>query len=137
MEKIQMLGKVSIKQVVTDGYKQKAGQQLQEEMEKINGDIAAYEDSMQKAITKLTLQGEPNVELYRRQFAAEKDKLTAYKEQLKQSLDAILTLPDGELVDAGESNFLQEIRVGEPFTAAANCEIVVRDDVVIAIREKA
>ena len=31
---------------------------------------------MQKAITKLTLKGDPNVEAYRRQFMAEKEKLT-------------------------------------------------------------
>lgn len=137
MDKIQMMGKLVIKQVVTDGYKEKASQQLKEEMEKINSDIAAYEDSMQKAITKLTLKGEPNVELYRRQFMAEKEKLTSYKEQLKLSLDAIMALPDGEIVDAGEGNFLQEIHVGEPFAASTSCEVIVKDDIVVAINAKA
>ena len=136
MDSIQMLGKVVIKQVVTDGYKQKAGGQFQEEIIKTETDIKTYEESMNKAITKLTLQGEPNVEMYRRQFMAEKDKLVAYKDQLKMSLQAIMDLPDGEIVETGEGNFLQQITIGEPFTANVSCEIILKDDIVIAINPK-
>ena len=133
MNSIQMLGKLVNKQVVTDGYKQKAGGQFQVEIEKIEQDIKTYEESMNKAITKLTLQGEPNVEMYRRQFMAEKDKLVAYKDQLKASLQAILDLPDGEIIETGEGNFLQEVTVGQPFTASVSCEVLLKDDIVIAI----
>ncbi|MBQ6852644.1 MAG: hypothetical protein IJO07_00535, partial [Peptococcaceae bacterium] len=122
-----------IKQVVTDSYKQKAGGQFRVEIEKIEQDIKTYEESMNKAITKLTLQGEPNVEMYRRQFMAEKDKLVAYKDQLKTSLQAILDLPDGEIIETGEGNFLQEVTVGQPFTASVSCEVLLKDDIVIAI----
>ena len=133
MDKIQMMGKLTIKQVVTDGYKQKAGGQVQVELDKIDNDIKVYDENMQKAITKLTLKGDPNVEVYRRQFMAEKEKLTAYKEQLKLSLQAVLDLPDGEIVETGEGNFLQEVKVGEPFTANVSCEIILKDDIVVAI----
>ncbi len=133
MDKIQMLGKLVIKQVVTDGYKQKAGGQLQKEIDKINQDITVYDENMQKAITKLTLKGDPNVEAYRRQFMAEKEKLVAYREQLNQSLKAIYDLPDGEIVESGEGNFLQEVKVGEPFSANVSCEIILKDDIVMAI----
>ena len=133
MDKIQMLGKLVIKQVVTDGYKQKAGGQLHTEIDKINQDITVYDENMQKAITKLTLKGDPNVEAYRRQFMAEKEKLVAYREQLNQSLKAIYDLPDGEIVESGEGNFLQEVKVGEPFSANVSCEIILKDDIVMAI----
>ena len=133
MDKIQMLGKLVIKQVVTDGYKQKAGGQLQTEIDKINQDITVYDENMQKAITKLTLKGDPNVEAYRRKFMAEKEKLVAYREQLNQSLKAIYDLPDGEIVESGEGNFLQEVKVGEPFSANVSCEIILKDDIVMAI----
>ena len=133
MDKIQMQGKLVIKQVVTDGYKQKAGSQLQAEIDKINQDVTVYDENMQKAITKLTLKGDPNVEAYRRQFMAEKEKLVAYREQLNQSLKAIYDLPDGEIVESGEGNFLQEVKVGEPFSANVSCEIILKDDIVMAI----
>ncbi len=133
MDKIQMMGKLVIKQVVTEGYKQKAGQQFQTEIDKVDSDIAVYDENMQKAITKLTLKGDPNVEMYRRQFMAEKEKLAAYKEQLKLSLQAVMDLPDGEIVETGEGNFLQEVKVGEPFTANVSCEIILKDDIVMAI----
>ena len=134
MDKIQMLGKVIIKQIVTDQYKEKAGKQFQDEIQKVDGDIATYDENMQKAITKLTLKGDPNIEMYRRQFMAEKEKLTAYKEQLKASLQAVQDLPDGQIIDTGEGNFLQEVKVGDTFTANVNCEVVLKDDVVIAIQ---
>lgn len=137
MDKIQMMGKLTIKQVVTDGYKSKAGSQVQVEIDKINEDIKVFDESMNKAITKLTLQGEPNVDMYRRQFMGEKDKLVTYRDQLKMSLQAILELPEGEIVETGEGNFLQEIRVGEPFTANVSCEVILKDDIVIAINPKA
>lgn len=133
MNSIQMLGKLVIKQVVTDGYKQKAGSQFQVEIEKIEADIKTYEESMNKAITKLTLQGEPNIEMYRRQFMAEKEKLVAYKDQLKASLQAIQELPDDDIIETGEGNFLQQVTVGEPFTPNVSCEVILKDDIVIAI----
>ena len=136
MNSIQMLGKLVIKQVVTDGYKEKAGGQFRVEIEKIEQDIKAYEESMNKAITKLTLQGEPNVEMYRRQFMAEKDKLVSYKDQLKVSLQAIMDRPNGEIIETGEGNFLQQVTVGEPFTASVSCEIILKDDIVMAINRQ-
>ena len=136
MDKIQMMGKLVIKQVVTQGYKQTAGAKVQVEIDKIEDDIKVYEDSMQKAITKLTLQGDPNVEAYRRQFMGEKDKLVNYREQLRLSLQTIMDLPEGEIVETGEGNFLQELKVGDSFTASVSREIILKDDVVIAINAK-
>ena len=57
MNSIQMLGKLVIKQVVTDGYKEKAGGQFRVEIEKIEQDIKAYEESMNKAMEMLYSQG--------------------------------------------------------------------------------
>ena len=137
MDKSQMMGKLTIKQVGTDGYKAKAGSQVQAEIDKMEEDIKVFDESMNKAITKLTLQGDPNVDMYRRQFMGEKDKLVTYRDQLKMSLQAILDLPEGEIVETGEGNFLQEIRVGEPFTANVSCDVILKDDIVIAINPKA
>ena len=105
MDKIQMMGKLVIKQVVTDGYKQKAGQQFQTEIDKVDSDIAVYDENMQKAITKLTLKGDPNVEMYRRQFMAEKEKLAAYKEGLKDQVVA----KDEKLNKLGYAAYLEQM----------------------------
>ena len=67
----------------------------------------------------------------------EKEKLVTYRDQLKMSLQAIMELPQGEIVETGEGNFLQEIRVGEPFTANVSCDVILKDDIVIAINPKA
>lgn len=136
MDQIQMMGKLVIKNVVTEGYKNKAGQQFKVELEKIDNDIKVYEENMNKAITKLTLKGDPNVEAYRRQFMGEKEKLAAYKQQLQTSLDAVMELPEGEIVESGEGNFLQEIKVGEQFSPNVSVEVILKDDIVMAINPK-
>ena len=136
MDQIQMMGKLVIKNVVTEGYKNKAGQQFKVELEKIDNDIKVYEENMNKAITKLTLKGDPNVEAYRRQFMGEKEKLAAYKQQLQTSLAAVMDLPEGEIVESGEGNFLHEIKVGEQFSPNVSVEVILKDDIVMAINPK-
>ena len=64
MDKIQMMGKLVIKQVVTDGYKQKAGQQFQTEIDKVDSDIAVYVKICRKPL-QTDLKRDPNVEMYR------------------------------------------------------------------------
>lgn len=134
MESIKILGKMTVKQIVTDDYKVKAGQKFQAEIEKMEQDIAAYEKEMNKTITELTLKAHPQVEQVRRQLNGEKDKLLMYKEQLQMSLQAIAELPLGELVETGEGNFIQEIKVGDHFQDSASCEVILKDDIVQEIK---
>lgn len=42
----------------------------------------------------------------------------------------------GTLVDSGEGNYLQEIRVGDNFAENTVCEVILKDDVVVEIRKK-
>lgn len=135
MESIQILGKLMIKQIVTEDYKMKAGSKFQEEMQKVEEEISAYEKEMNKHLTELTLKGYPQVEQVRRQLNAEKEKLAMYREQLKMSMQSIAELPLGEIVDTGEGNFIQQIKVGDTFAGASACEILLKDDVVIEIKQ--
>ena len=118
MDMIQMMGKLTIKQVVTDGYKAKAGSQVQVEIEKINDDIKTFDESMNKAITKLTLQGDPNVDMYRRQFMGEKEKLVTYRDQLKNE-------PAGDYGPAGRrnrGNRGRQLPAGNPRRRTIHCK---------------
>lgn len=133
MESIKVLGKMTVKQVVTEGYKLKVGQQVQAEINKMTEDIAAYEKEMNKTITELTLKAHPQVDQVRRQLNAEKEKLVIYKEQLQMSLQEIADMPEGNLVETGEGNFIQELKVGDHFPTNTNCEVILKDDIIIEI----
>lgn len=132
MESIKILGKVSLKQVVDDEYKKKAGQELQNAIAKVDEELANFDKNMSKTITELTLKAHPQVEQVRRQFNAEREKISVYKDQLTASIKAILDLEDGSRVDAGEANFIQELKVGDDF-GSTNIEVVIQGDKVIEI----
>lgn len=132
MESIKILGKVTLKQVVNDEYKQKASKELQNAIAKVDEELANFDKNMNKTITELTLKAHPQVEQVRRQFNAEREKIAVYKDQLTSSIKAILDLEDGSRVDAGEANFIQELKVGDDF-GSTNVEVVIRGDKVIEI----
>ena len=132
MESIKILGKVTLKQVVDDEYKQKASKELQNAIAKVDEELVNFDKNMNKTITELTLKAHPQVEQVRRQFNAEREKIAVYKDQLTSSIKAILDLEDGSRVDAGEANFIQELKVGDDF-GSTNVEVVIRGDKVIEI----
>ena len=132
MESIKILGKVTLKQVVDDEYKKKAAQELQNAIAKVDEELANFDKNMNKTITELTLKAHPQTEQVRRQFSAEREKISVYKEQLTTSIKAILDLEDGSRVDAGEANFIQELKVGDDF-GSTNVEVVIQGDKVIEI----
>lgn len=136
MESIQIMGKVLIKQIVTEQYKEKTGAEFRKAIQKVDEELAAFDKDMNKTLTELTLKARPQVEQLRRQFNMERDKIAVYKEQLLASIKEIADLEFGTLVDSGEGNFLQEIKVGDDFAANTVCEVVLQDDIVIEIKKK-
>ncbi len=136
MESIQILGKVQIKQIVTEQYKEKTSADFRKAIETVDGELANFDKDMNKTLTELTLKAHPQVEQLRRQFNLEREKIAAYKEQLLSSIKEIADLEMGTLVDSGEGNYLQEIRVGDNFAENTVCEVILKDDVVVEIRKK-
>jgi len=132
MESIKILGKATIKQIVDDQYKMRAVAELQAAADKVDEELAKFDKDMSKTMTELTLKGHPQIEQLRRQFNMEREKISIYKEQLAQSIKGIADLPLGSKVDAGEANFIQELKIGDNF-ALTNCEIIVEGDTVVAI----
>ena len=134
MESLQMMGKVLIKQVVTENYKVKARAEFQKAIAKVDEELAVFDKEMQKTLTELTLKAHPQVEQLRRQFNLEREKISIYKEQLLASVKEVADLELGALVDGGEGNFIKEIKIGDNFTQNSTCEIILKDDVVIEIK---
>ena len=131
MESLQMMGKVLIKQVVTENYKVKASAEFQKAIAKVDEELAVFDKEMQKTLTELTLKAHPQVEQLRRQFNLEREKISIYKEQLLASVKEVADLELGALVDGGEGNFIKEIKIGDNFTQNSTCEIILKDDVDI------
>lgn len=133
MRNLQVMGKVTYKQVVTESYKEKARKEVENEISNIDDEVANFDKQMSKTITELTLKAHPQTEALRQQFNAEREKILLYKEQLKESIKTIDDLEMGARVDAGEGNFVSELAIGDSFTEKLSCEVVVEDDVIVEI----
>ena len=136
MESIKMMGKVQIKQIVTEQYKEKTSAEFRKAIQAVDEELANFDKEMNKTLTELTLKAHPQVEQLRRQFNLEREKIAVYKEQLLASIKEIADLEMGALVDGGEGNYLQEIHVGDKFAENTLCEVILQDDVVLEIRKK-
>ncbi len=136
MESIQIMGKVQIKQIVTEQYKEKTGAEFRQAIQSVDDELANFDKEMNKTLTELTLKAHPQVEQLRRQFNMEREKIAVYKEQLLASIKEIADLEMGALVDSGEGNYLQEIHVGDNFAEHTQCVVVIKDDVVVEIKTK-
>lgn len=133
MRNLQVMGKVTYKQVVTESYKEKARKEVENEISNIDDEVANFDKQMSKTITELTLKAHPQTEALRQQFNAEREKILLYKEQLKENIKTIDDLEMGARVDAGEGNFVSELAIGDSFTEKLSCEVVVEDDVIVEI----
>lgn len=136
MEELQILGKVTFKQIVTDGYKQKTAAEIQKQIDEIDEQLADFDKQMSKTMTELTLKAHPQTEAIRAQLNAEREKINIYKEQFKKALDAIDELVMGSEVDAGEGEFVTTVKVGDSFSGNTKYELVIEDDVIKEIRQK-
>lgn len=133
--KLTVMGKVTYKQVVTQAYKDKALAEVDEQIKQIDDELANFDKQMDKTMTELTLKAHPQVEQLRQQFNMERQKIAVYREQMEASKAAVDALQEGEEVTAGEGNFVTELVEGEAFNLNLNREIVVKDDIVIEIRQ--
>jgi len=131
LDKITVMGKVTYKQVVTPLYKEKSLIDVDQEVEKLEKELADFDEKMNKTITELTIKGHPQLDTLRQQFNLEREKIVIYINQLKE---AIAVMDEGVEVPAGEGNFVTELKVGEAFTGNLDCEVIVKDDIVTEIR---
>lgn len=136
MDELKILGKVFYKQIVTDGYKAKASQEIQAQIDEIDHQLEEFDKQMSKTMTELTLKAHPQTEALRQQFNVERDKIAVYKEQFSQALAAVDQLENGKEVETGDGEFVTSIKVGDSFSGTLNYELVIEDDIVKEIRKK-
>ena len=75
LDKITVMGKVTYKQVVTPLYKEKSLIDVDQEVEKLEKELADFDEKMNKTITELTIKGHPQLDTFRQQFNLEREKI--------------------------------------------------------------
>lgn len=133
---------VNLKVIVTPRWKEEVQQQLQSQINRLDGQLQQLEMQGQKAIaeiqkqniTPLPPQAQQQIENIQGQVNQKKSEFLEQKNQALQQLQQVQLLEDGKEVAQGQMESFFQVEVGDNLVQKLNVEIVVRDGVVQEIR---
>ncbi|ACL18779.1 conserved hypothetical protein [Desulfitobacterium hafniense DCB-2] len=136
MQSISIFREITLKQIVTEGSKTKAQQQLNEQLTALEKELAELEENKNRTLTEFSLKGaeEAHLQQIRRQWEMTRAQYQTQRDQIRMEMIAVDELKDGEEVIINSIEGPYELRVGEPVAQAMHAEIILKDDIVVEIR---
>lgn len=133
---------VTIKAVVTPRWKEEAQQQLQAQINELDGQLQQLETQGQRAITEIQKQSiQPpgpqvvqQIENIQMQVNQRKSELLDQKNQILQQLQQIQFLEMNQEVNQGQIDGLFSLKKGDNLINKLQVEILLRDGIVEEIR---
>ncbi|HEY9813925.1 MAG TPA: YlqD family protein [Candidatus Sericytochromatia bacterium] len=133
---------VTIKAVVTPRWKDEAQQQLQAQINELDGQLQQLETQGQRAITEIQKQSiQPpgpqvaqQIENIQMQVNQTKSELLDQKNQILQQLQQIQFLEMNQEVNQGQIDGLFSLKKGDNLINKLQVEILLRDGIVEEIR---
>lgn len=133
---------VTIKAVVTPRWKEEAQQQLQAQINQIDGQLQQLEMQGQRTITEIQKQSsqpdnpqvKQQVENIQMQVNQKKSELLDQKNKILQQLQQVQQLEHEEEVNQGQLEGFFRVETGDNLIQKMQVEILLRDGIVEAIR---
>ncbi|MDJ1185462.1 YlqD family protein [Roseofilum casamattae] len=125
---------VRIRVIVTPKWKEEIQEQLQNQLNQIDGQIQQVEMQGQSAIANMTNQNPAQIQNVQNQMNQKKNELLQQKNQLLTQLNQVQTLELEKEVDQGTMESFFTVTPGENLIQKMQVEIVLRDGVVEEIR---
>ncbi len=133
---------VTIKAVVTPRWKEEAQQQLQAQINELDGQLQQLETQGQRAITEIQKQSiQPpgpqvvqQIENIQMQVNQRKSELLDQKNQILQQLQQVQFLEMNQEVNQGQIDGLFSLKKGDNLINKLQVEILLRDGIVEEIR---
>lgn len=137
MSAITIFREIILKQIITEDAKTLTRQQLQDQMKELTSEHKAFEDEKNKMLTEFSLKGADSAQLskIRQQYDAEAAQFHLRRDELRLSMEAVEQLVIGEERMIGSVEGPYEIKVGDNLEQAVKAEIVLKDGVVVEIRQ--
>lgn len=127
---------VTLKVVVTEDFKREMIKALEEALEQVDQARTQLDFRSRIYLAELQRTDLAQASEFRRRIEAEKQRHDSAKEQLNEQLEMIRNAQDGEELVRGEIEGFVDVQVGDRLSAKLNnAEIVVKDGVVVEIRE--
>ncbi|MDR0434341.1 MAG: YlqD family protein [Gracilibacteraceae bacterium] len=133
---ITVFREIALRQIVTQQSKDISLRQLHDQLTKHMEEIDNFEEEKNKLLAGFALRGGEgaDVENLRKRLDEESRRLFQGKDEIMRQINAVRELREGEEIDAGSVEGPVEIKAGDDFTALARAQIVLRDGVVVDIR---
>ncbi|MFN8615273.1 MAG: YlqD family protein [Vampirovibrionales bacterium] len=131
---------VTVKSIVNDAFRERAGKELGEEVTQVNRQLeqlqAAYNQSLQQ-LEQLSAQGQqvlPQRQQLEQQVQAEQQKLLLLKEEVSKQLGNLDSVTNGTPVITGLLDGWVELRIGDNiYEKVRDTVITLTDGVITAI----
>lgn len=137
MGSITIFREITIKQIITEKAKEVTRRQLKDELLALNNKQRALEERKNKMITEFSLKGADEFQLdhIRKQFDSDVSELYKRQDEIRTCLSEIDDLIVGEEAVIGSIEGPYELKVGENLNTAVKAEIILKDGVVMEIRQ--
>ncbi|ACL18798.1 conserved hypothetical protein [Desulfitobacterium hafniense DCB-2] len=137
MSSITIFREIILKQIVTEQGKETSRRELREQLVALNNEQLEFEENKKKNLTEFSLKGAEGAQLdrIRQKFDAEAADFHIRRDQLRMNMDALEELAVGEEVVMGSVEGPYDLQVGDDLNRAVKAEIIVKDGIVVEIRQ--
>jgi sRNA-binding protein len=135
MDTLKLRQDVGLIFIVTEDLKARLTDEFRVAGEDVQRQIDQFDFRARHALAELQRADLNRAMAARQQIDAEKRRLEAVKHELAEREGEIDKLEIGSEYDRGTVDGLVEVDVGDSFAKIASCEMVVKDDVIVQIRD--
>lgn len=125
---------VRIKVLVTEDFKRHRCAEIEQAINKLDG-VAKRIDFEIESLRRRSEKDSPDRERMMERLDQVKRRNERARKALEKELELVRSLEIGSEYDRGVVEGLVDVNVGDDFAKLASCEIVVKDDRIVEIRE--
>lgn len=136
MAGITIFRQIIIKELVTEESKSKKIKQLNQDIIQIETMIKEHREKTNKTLTEISLNGadQNQIERFRQQLDSDVTKYHTERDSLLIQIDDVKEIVIGDEIAIGSVEGPYELQVGQMLTDATSAEIVIKDGVIVEIR---
>lgn len=135
MQEITITRKVTVKHIVTEKLRNDFSNEIKGALFQVENEINDFDKETRKAVTEMTLKGNPRVNQIKDHLEQERQKMVVYQEQLKQKIENVLSWKEGEEIVQSTFDSPLLVKIGDSLSKINEAEIIVKDDIIVEIRE--
>ncbi|WP_368293037.1 YlqD family protein [Dehalobacter sp. TBBPA1] len=136
MSSITVFRQILIKELITEGSKSNTTKQINKEINNVMDELKKFEDNKTKALTEASLRGSDQNQLdrFRQQFENNSSSYHLQRDELLQKLEAVSQFKIGEEIVLASVEGPYELQIGQTLQEATVAEIIIKDGIVVEIR---